>query len=76
MKAWGDAAAPRTTPIGSTGREWTAGAADTQNTMTHESRVRAATEAESRRANIVPDRVVPGTFRRTDSCLDAVGPFI
>lgn len=76
--SWGDAVDARSADnaIASEGRSWTPGAADQTNTMTHEQRIRAVEEADRIRDGIVPDRVVPGQFRRTDSCLDAVGPFI
>lgn len=76
--AWGDAVTPRaeSASINSTGRQWTPGAADQTNTMTHESRVQSAVEAEARRANIVPERQIPGRLRRSDSCIDAMAPFI
>ena len=74
--AWGQAVSSRAEPIGSEGRHWSAGPADSQNTMTHEERIRAIEQSDAVRDSIVPDRVVPGHFKRTDSCLDAVGPFI
>jgi hypothetical protein len=75
---WGQAVDARSADdaLGSEGRHWSAGPADQTNTMTHAERIRAIEQADAARANIVPDRVVPGQFRRTDSCLDAVGPFI
>ncbi|ATH07822.1 hypothetical protein BIY24_07625 [Halobacteriovorax marinus] len=73
---WGDAVAPRETAIASEGRVWEPGAADELNTMTHEFRIQAAEEGERRRANISPDRHVPGQFKRTDSCVDAIGPLL
>ncbi|MBK26212.1 MAG: hypothetical protein CME70_19595 [Halobacteriovorax sp.] len=76
--AWGQAVDARSADnaIGSEGRHWEAGPADQQNTMTHAERIRAIEQADAARDAIVPDRVLPGQFRRTDSCLDAVGPFI
>ncbi len=74
--SWGQAVSSRAEPIGSEGRHWSAGPADAHNTMTHDERIQAINQADALRDGIVPDRVVPGHFRRTDSCLDAVGPFI
>ncbi len=73
---WGEAVAPRETPLNSAGRAWEPGAADELNTMTHQFRIEAAEAAEQRRAGIVPDRYVPGQFKRTDSCIDAIGPLL
>ncbi|MDC1175437.1 hypothetical protein OAT67_08565, partial [Bacteriovoracaceae bacterium] len=78
QRGWGSAVEPRSNenPINSAGREWTPGAADELNTMTHEQRLAAAAEGERLRANIVPDRDFPGAFKRTDSCVDAAGVFL
>lgn len=75
---WGEAVTPRSNdaPVNSEGRQWTAGPRDELNTMTHEQRLAAATEAQRRRAAIVPERDFPGAFKRTDSCVDAAGVFI
>jgi hypothetical protein len=78
QSAWGQSVAARSNDnaLNSDGRLWTPGAADEQNTLTHEARVRAALEAEAQRARIVPIREVPGDFIRTDSCVDAAGAFL
>jgi hypothetical protein len=75
--AWGRAVAARSADnaISSEGRAWTPGPADRQNTMTRNELVRAAQQAEERRARIIPDRSIPGQFRRTDSCMDALAAF-
>ena len=77
--AWGNAVDPRSADnaISSEGRAWTPGPEDQQNTITNEHRIRAAREAERRRAQLVPEgRVIQGDFRRTDSCVDAAGAFL
>ena len=75
---WGEAVSPRSADnaINSAGREWTPGAADELNTMSHEQRVSAAREAARQRGNITPARDVPGDFVRTESCVDSVGAFL
>ena len=73
---WGDAVSPRETPVESEGRVWRPGEVDELNTMTHQFRIEAAQAAEERRNNVVPDRDVPGQFKRTDSCIDAIGPLL
>ncbi len=76
--AWGRAVNARSAEesLSSKGRQWSPGAADRQNTMTHEQRVQAAREAQRRRRQITPNRQLPGQFKRTDSCVDAVGAFL
>ncbi|WP_372652659.1 hypothetical protein [Halobacteriovorax sp.] len=73
---WGEAVRPREVPIGSDGRVWEPSAVDELNTMTHQFRIEAAEAGQRRREGIVPDRIVPGQFRRTDSCVDAIGPLL
>lgn len=74
---WGNAVPPRSAAnaIDSSGRAWTPGAADQLNTMTHEYRVRAATDAQRIRDSIVPNREIPGHFKRSGSCVDSLGAF-
>jgi hypothetical protein len=76
QRGWGEAVAPRSEPISSEGRAWTPGPADELNTMTHEHRIQAAEEGARRRAAISPNRTLPVEFRRTDSCIDAIGPLL
>ncbi|MCF8059793.1 MAG: amidoligase family protein [Bacteriovoracaceae bacterium] len=78
QSAWGEATPARSADnaLNSQGRLWSPGAADEQNTMTHEARVRAALEAEEQRGRIIPIREVPGDFIRSDSCVDAAGAFL
>ncbi len=74
--AWGEAVEARPNPIESEGRQWVSGPADSQNTMTNAHRISAAREAMRQRALIVPNRSNSGNFRRTDSCIDAISPFL
>ncbi len=74
---WGEALdQPRTTGISSEGRQWVRGPADELNTMSNSHRIQAAAEASRIRDSIVPDRMYPVRFKRTDSCVDAISPFI
>lgn len=73
---WGQAVDSRSNPISSEGRHWTPGPADQQNTMTNQHRIAAAAEAMRQRENLVPDRIYPMPFKRTDSCVDAISPFV
>ncbi|OUR97346.1 hypothetical protein A9Q84_13560 [Halobacteriovorax marinus] len=76
QRGWGEAVNSRETPLNSTGRVWEPGAADELNTMTHQNRIEAAEEGARRRAAITPNRTVPVQFRRTDSCIDSIGPLL
>lgn len=75
---WGQAVPARSSAeaINSTGRTWTYGAADELNTMTHEARVEAARRAQELRDQIVPVRSLQRTYRRGDSCADAISAFL
>lgn len=74
---WGQALdQPRANGISSEGREWVRGPADELNTMSNSHRIQAAAEAARQRDAIVPDRMYPVRFKRTDSCIDAISPFI
>jgi len=74
---WGQALdQPRANGISSEGRQWVRGPADELNTMSNSHRIQAAAEAARQRDAIVPDRMYPVRFKRTDSCVDAISPFI
>jgi len=74
---WGQALdQPRANGISSEGREWVRGPVDELNTMSNSHRIQAAAEAARQRDAIVPDRMYPVRFKRTDSCVDAISPFI
>ena len=76
QRGWSEAVAPRAEPIESGGRVWQPGPSDELNTMTHQYRIEAAEEGARRRANITPNRALPVQFKRTDSCIDAIGPIL
>ncbi|WP_127716079.1 hypothetical protein [Halobacteriovorax sp. HLS] len=76
QRGWGQAVAAREEALNSEGRVWQPGSADELNTMTHEFRIEAAEEGARRRANISPNRNIPVQFKRTDSCIDAIGPLL
>lgn len=75
---WGQAVPARSSAeaINSTGRAWSFGPADELNTMTHEARVEAARRAQELRDQIVPVRSLQKTYRRGDSCADAISAFL
>jgi hypothetical protein len=73
---WGSAVDPRSTAIGSDGRHWVDGPADRLNTMDNSHRLSAAREAMRQRDALVPDRIFPTRFKRTDSCIDSISPFL
>lgn len=78
QEGWGKAvpARSKSEAINSTGREWSPGPADELNTMTHENRVEAAREAARIRDQIIPDREIQRTFRRSDKCANAISAFL
>jgi hypothetical protein len=73
---WGDAVTPRETAISSDGRVWAAGPADELNTITQEARINAAAKAEAMRANLILERESQTDFRRSNTCIDALGPLL
>lgn len=62
--------------LSSEGRQWVFGAADQLNTMDHQHYIQSVRQAEQIRANIIPERVIQGRFRRTQSCIDLMSPFL
>lgn len=75
---WGEAVTPRSAAnaISSEGRHWSPGPADELNTMTHEDRIAAARRAQAIRDQIVPNRTLQKSYRRSDSCAAAISSFL
>ncbi len=75
---WGQAVPPRSAAaaLSSEGRHWSPGPADELNTMTHEDRIAAARRAQALRDQIVPNRSMQKSYRRSDSCAAAISSFL